>query len=189
MAIRSSGGASGGAPSGSAGGDLGGSFPNPTVLDISHVNAGTLAIARGGTGQTTATAAFLALAPAWVGYIPTFTGFGTVVTTAFYSMTLGKLLLIHGSFTAATSTATEGRVSIPTASSANIATIETCGNWIGDGPGGLAGGTPVLMEASKAYVTFGYQGVTAANGKTKQNGSSLAGAGSTLAFFAMIPID
>lgn len=43
------GGGGGGAPTGPAGGDLGSSFPNPTVLSVSNVNTGLLAVARGGT--------------------------------------------------------------------------------------------------------------------------------------------
>lgn len=123
----------------------------------------------------------------WASYTPTLTGFGTGSNFSMYWKRRGSDILIRGRFQAGTSTATEGRVSLPSSysSASAVGTLEAAGmatrNSTTDNM------RSVLIEPSVAYVTFGgAAGVGQA--QSKQNGSVVAQANDTVFLFATIPI-
>lgn len=70
----------------------------------------------------------------WTSYTPTFTNYGVVLTQEFWWSRAGDSILIKGKFTSAASTASEGRISLPsglTTSSTKIVstTVETRGEY------------------------------------------------------------
>lgn len=124
-----------------------------------------------------------AAAAAWTSYTPTFTGMGTVASSAFYYKVEGTDLLIRGSAEIGNPTAVEARLSLPAGftSSANIGTLDHAGSL---NCSDASGANIVFMEASKTYVTFGAYTV----GLSKLNGDTFLTAGATFTFQARIPL-
>lgn len=128
----------------------------------------------------------------WVAYTPTFTGFGTVASSAFYSRRVGDKLEVRGRLVAGTTTATEARISLGYNGANNNVTIGSNVNTTEVvGPGyydiNASIGIAVLAEPSVAYLTFGIQDGTH-SGLTKVNANVLVGTGSGMSFFASVPI-
>lgn len=128
----------------------------------------------------------------WVSYSPTFTGFGTVASSAFYSRRVGDKLEVRGRLVAGTTTATEARISLGYNGANNNVTIGSNVNTTEVvGPGyydiNASIGIAVLAEPSVAYLTFGIQDGTH-SGLTKVNANVLVGTGSGMSFFASVPI-
>jgi hypothetical protein len=93
----------------------------------------------------------------WTAYTPTFTGFGTVSTSAFYWRRNGDSIEIEGTFTSGSSTATEARVTLPNglvSDSTKIPAIRMCGIYLRDETTTSHGGT-ILIEPNVSYFTFG----------------------------------
>lgn len=114
-------------------------------------------------------------------------GLGTVTSATGYYEQIGNHYLVRGKFTVGTSAASEARITLPTnvvtENTDLIPTIMTCGNFAVGGSGAVA---PVmLMEPSKGYLTFGFQGASDAS-LGKLNGSAI-GTGAVVAFNALIP--
>lgn len=118
----------------------------------------------------------------WVAYTPTFTGFGTVSTSAFFWRRVGDSVEITGKFTSGTTTATEARLSLPNSlvsDSTKVPAIRSPGFWI-RGSNTTAHGGSILIESNVGYITFGSQdtfGNVSVNPVTKQNASSFVGSG------------
>jgi hypothetical protein len=131
----------------------------------------------------------------WVAWTPTFTGFGTPTSVAFYSRRNGDSLQINGSFTAGTTTAVEARLSLGylgvdsnvTSSGATKIgnTIDAAGDVLYASAAAVIGYTTI--QPSVGYLTFGLQG--ASNGAlTKVVGSTALATGGTVSISAQVPI-
>lgn len=92
----------------------------------------------------------------WTAYTPTFTGFGTVSAVDVQWSRVGSDLLIQGSFTSGTSTATEGRISLPLGltSSSALPTLQLCGDLARASTFGESAAMYTGIEASKTYIVF-----------------------------------
>ncbi len=128
-------------------------------------------------------------------YTPTFTGFGTPTSVECTHARIGAYMALECSFTSGTSTATEGRISLPNNLTTAVLTtrsIKVLGSWWRGVPGttGAKGGT-VLAESNLGYLTFSARGVVgsgAENPHTKANGNNLTDNGDTMSFSVMVPI-
>lgn len=129
-----------------------------------------------------------------VAYTPTFTGLGTVTGVNFVSWKEGANLLVKGTFTTGTPTATEARVSLgfgggnsnatalstlPTLSAAGTTEVTNFSSTVYK--------ISALIEPSVSYITMGNQASTV-GGLSKQNGNDLFGASVTVSVLLKIPI-
>jgi hypothetical protein len=122
----------------------------------------------------------------WVSYTPTLTGFGTATSVNFQWRRVGDNVEVRGKFTSGTSTAVEGRASLPSVTSADtskIASLQVVG--MGATSVTASNSRTVLIEPSVGYVTFG---ISSAGPLAKQNGSILLASGDTFSFFALVPV-
>lgn len=122
-------------------------------------------------------------------------GFGTSPTYDLQCKRVGESLVIMGKVTATTSTAVEARLNLPlwngvqlvSKNSSIITSIRKVGEATLSAVGDQA--PTVLIEPSVSYMTFGFQGASAA-GLTKQTASNWIGTGTvTFSLNATIPID
>lgn len=111
----------------------------------------------------------------WQSYTPTFTGFGTCTNIEFYWRRVGGDLEISGKFTTGTTTAVEGRISLPSGLTSTAFTqgIRVAGVMIDAYSASTRFSLYTLIESSQTYMTFGAQD-SASNGLTKANGNQLA---------------
>lgn len=148
-------------------------------------------VGRGPTGDVSA----ITVVTPWVAYTPTFTGFGTASSVAFFSRRIGDSLQVRGQFTVGTPTPTEARITLGydgvdggvTTSSTKLASGV---NLVGDAVRSNVGTErqTVLAEQSVGYMTFGMQNAGNA-GLTKANGNTLVGAGNVYSVFGEFPIN
>jgi hypothetical protein len=122
----------------------------------------------------------------WQAYTPTLTGFGTATNVQFQWRRVGDNVEVRGKFTSGTSTAVEGRASLPSLTSADTGKIPSL-QLVGMGATSVAASNArtVLIEPSVGYVTFG---IATGGPLTKQNGSTLLASGDTMSFFALVPV-
>jgi hypothetical protein len=124
-----------------------------------------------------------------------FAGFGTVSSIETQCKREGSDLLMRGSFTTGTTTATEARVNLKlggttltSQSSSSISSLQIAGK--GNRPASSSvnfSGFTVLIEPSVSYFTFGYES-SSTNGLTKYNGSAIFGSSEKISFQARVPI-
>lgn len=129
----------------------------------------------------------------WVSYTPTFVGFGTVSNVSVQSRRNGPDLMVRGSITAGTSTATTASMTLGyNGANGNVVASSTTTQ-------GIAGraaqnafaatffGESVLVTANSGVVQFGIQNSTTAE-TAAANGSTLVGTGGIFEFFFSVPI-
>lgn len=121
-----------------------------------------------------------------VAYTPTFTGFGTVSGVNARSWRIGSELFFEITFTVGTSTATEARITLGYKGVNSAVTTSTdypTLQMVGTGQSTVETVNFIaLAEASKTYLTFGYQHPGVAVGLVKRNGNILTSSGSILSF-------
>jgi hypothetical protein len=140
----------------------------------------------------------LAFGPAmsdWVAYTPTFTGFGTVNTSTFYSRRVGDSLEIHGKWTCGTPTGVAAAITLGyNGTNANVSTDSTkisSVTAVGSAAQTFASTTSFnvvpLASAGATSINFGYQSSTTPS-ITVANGSAFANASDVLSVHALVPI-
>ena len=107
-----------------------------------------------------------------VSYTSTLTGFGSIsgLTSYYWYSNAGTVGNFEITFTAGTVTGTEARASLPFTSASTYPTLSICGSGATNNTIGGAG-IVVLIEASKAYVTFGQAKSATFNSLVKRNGN------------------
>lgn len=130
----------------------------------------------------------------WVGYTPTFTGFGTVTTPVFQSRRIGDTLEVQGTFISGTSTGVEARITLGfDGMDGNV--VSAPSNKIPPrviaGPAGVnanvAASFNSLVEPSAGFLQIGIQSSTTA-AYNPANGSALVASGTALTLRATIPV-
>lgn len=122
-------------------------------------------------------------------YTPTFTGFGTVTNVECTEARDGVWNIIDCKFTSGTSTAVEGRVSLPGSNvSAGTSLIPSL-RVVGTAARGAITSSSfyALIEPSVAYLTFS-EGSGTTSGLAKANGNTLLSSGNQFSFQARVPI-
>lgn len=129
-----------------------------------------------------------------VAYTPTFTGLGTVTGINFVSWREGANLLVKGTFTTGTPTATEARISLGFGGgNSNVTALSTLPTLSAAGTTEVTNFSSTvykisaLIEPSVSYITMGNQTSTV-GGLSKQNGNALFGASVTVSVLLEIPI-
>lgn len=129
-----------------------------------------------------------------IAYTPTFTGLGTVTGINFVSWREGANLLVKGTFTTGTPTATEARISLGFGGgNSNVTALSTLPTLSAAGTTEVTNFSSTvykisaLIEPSVSYITMGNQASTV-GGLSKQNGNALFGASVTVSVLLKIPI-
>ena len=127
-----------------------------------------------------------------VAWTPTFTGLGTVTGITAYSWRIGGVLFFEVRGVTGTTQATEARMSLGfngvdgnVTSASNYPTLQVVGNMQN---ASNTGNYPVLIEASKTYVTFGIQTPGVNAGLVKRNGDTISGNTATFSLFGAVRI-
>ena len=127
----------------------------------------------------------------WIGYTPTFTGFGTPSVSEFFYRVNGSNIDIRGRFTSGTSTAVEARVSLPSgftsAGTDSIPSLQIAGS-AGSNLNDVMRVYHALIQPNVTYVNFSQVLSTQGSNLTVRNGNNLVGNGQVLAFTASVPI-
>lgn len=128
----------------------------------------------------------------WVAYTPTFTGFGTVGSSSFFSRRVGDSIEVHGTFTAGTTTATIVAITIGYGGTSANVTVDTAkgngstlaGSYFVNNSG--ATNQAILTPASN-LTTFS-MGTQGAAPLTPANANSIISSGQRIDLYALFPI-
>lgn len=134
----------------------------------------------------------------WVGYTPSFTGFGSVTNSGFFSRRVGDSLQFKGVFTVGTPTNVaafisfgysggNGNVVVDTSKlNGNSGQYEVCGT-VGRNISGASSANALIQGNLSTTVAIGQQDGSN-NGLTNVSGSVFVGAGNVVSIFAQVPI-
>jgi hypothetical protein len=144
------------------------------------------------------TAPIGSVATDWKAYTPTFTGFGTVSSSAVYSRRVGDTLEVHGSITVGTPTAVtaiitlgyngvNGNVSIDTTKVGSASLVGSAASSAGASTTYFNTGV-LTVGASPGQIQFGKQTSTVAMVSAYANGNDISQTGQSFHFFVKVPI-
>lgn len=164
-------------------------FSIRATVQIEGWSAGNKAIAITGSNPNTGLKS----------YTPTFTGFGSVTVHDFFWARNDDRMLIYAQFTGASSTATEGQITLPSVCGSNGTTqctvksgltVRSIGTFTVGGASTDSGGT-VLITGGDSY--FNFSRADCLNGNSTdclvpQNGNAIIGA-SVMTFAVEVPIE
>lgn len=114
----------------------------------------------------------------WQSYTPTYTGFGSVVTTDMWYRRVGDSVEVLGRFTAATATATEARVSIPsglTIDATKVATGRVVGYFASSTAPSTTSDQHLVGAGGNNYVTFSWENSGSGVGNLNANAITSTG--------------
>jgi hypothetical protein len=130
----------------------------------------------------------------WTAYTPTFNGFGTVTTQAFFWRRVGDSVQISGKFTAATTVAALAYVTMPSgivSDSTKVPALKSAGFYYRGGSSVASKGGPVLIGSNVQYITFGQDNTfsgTSVDPLLEMNGNNLGASGDVVTVDATVPI-
>lgn len=132
----------------------------------------------------------------WEAYSPTFTGFGSVTAYSFYSRRVGDTLQFKGTFTCATSTATQARITYGYGGvNGNVTASSTAKITSGGEVGGVgfysvsnAVSLVVIPIPSQTYFALGVQ-TASTGGYAGANGNGICSSGQVMSLFGEVPIE
>lgn len=165
------------------------------VIYNANATSGAITVLFDSFSLTQQTAPIGAALTDWQSYTPTYNGFGTPTGVEAFWRRVGSDVEIDVKFIAGTTTAVEGRVSLPSgltsASSARIPSIRLAGiaeiNTLGAAGQNVGVSYATLIEPSVTYITFSSRS-SGNTGLTKLNGSSIASSGNAITIRTLIPI-
>lgn len=127
----------------------------------------------------------------WTAYTPTFTGFGTAASVAFFWRRNGDSIEIKGRFAIGTPTAVEARISLPTNVTSDTSKVssvfDNLGTFIRSASSALYFTTYALIEPTKTYMTISRQTSTT-DATTKVNGDVFSSSESLNLQIVTIPV-
>jgi hypothetical protein len=123
----------------------------------------------------------------WTSYTPNLQGFGDPTAVDFRYRRVGSNLEVKGKFVSGTSTGVEARLGLPSGMStlSGVPTIETVGIYTQNGATAVS--FYILNEATKSYVTVGFQG-SGSGALSKQNGNVISTSGTIISVQFSVPI-
>ena len=130
----------------------------------------------------------------WVAYTPTITGFGTPTNVSFFSRRIGKDLEIQGVFTSGSTTAVSNLITLGYKGANNNVVWDTSSfpaggtnNVVGSAAASVLNAYSLSIVTTTGGIAFGVQSSSYA-GSAVAVGNTIAASGTSLSFFARVPI-